>query len=52
MHHQEILVPIVLAKIQPIEGCVTIVDVWKYDGTDRVRRRFFKYPDLNLDFVV
>jgi hypothetical protein len=39
---------------RPTHRCdrVAIVDVWEHDGTDRARRRFFKCPDLDLDFVV
>jgi hypothetical protein len=33
-------------------GRVATVDVWEHDGTDRVGRQFFKYPDLDSDFVV
>jgi hypothetical protein len=33
-------------------GHVVIVDVYDHDGTGRARRRFFKCPDLGLDFMV
>jgi hypothetical protein len=29
-----------------------IIDVWEFDGTDRVRRRYFKCVDTDLDFMV
>jgi hypothetical protein len=33
-------------------GRIAIVDILEHDETDRARRRFFKCPDLDLDFVV
>jgi hypothetical protein len=33
-------------------GRVAIVNTWEFDESDQAGKRFFKCPDLDLDFVI